>query len=659
MGIVNIKMIGPEIKARAGEKVTLRAVFDRPCWSCIHERRNMYGYMRINDQKGGSEHVFDALVHEDTTHFIFSIGDPDDNDGRPDLAMENDIGQLWCPVTLVGDDPIPEPEPEPTPTPEPEPEPEPEKELGKYKYSVGVIPDQHICKANNKDKDNWKDESDFKAVMDIFASDKNLLFVSSCGDISEAWTNDNIKHPEATAETDYDEFREIYDVSYWQVAGLRFFSPLGNHDFMGIFESRYGDEITGKKNSETIIGYNAGVYKRLGNWVTGQQVNCIPANGRNRIVFDLEKGKTKAEGQSDMNFFANLAYVDLYAKQAGYTGKSIWDANKGGISDEAIRLTKAYVNSHWEECKHNLSGWAGGNFHGRNAYSKMSFYLKKDSELFAYLSVDYGDDKYSKTKIVKDADGTEKLRVVTEGWHDNMVHARQIIDINSDDPYIRRMVEFVADTGYSEKDRPYDYQYYSPNLLIWYLELVENNQDRMIFPFIHHYLPNKVGNGVGLPKDGAWQYADIHPAGELTASGINIGSNCLTGIEFYFLNKINNMYKNCLYCFGHSHMSHAIEQKFKIDNHDYPIVPAGQPFGYTKASLTPIGTSAWNLALPSLSKPKDIVNNEPVSLYDDAEMTILDIHENGVVVKGYKVIKDGKNVYDKDKPILEKTIYLK
>jgi hypothetical protein len=35
-------------------------------------------------------------VHEDTTHFIVSIGD----EGKPDLAMTNDIGQLWCPVEV-------------------------------------------------------------------------------------------------------------------------------------------------------------------------------------------------------------------------------------------------------------------------------------------------------------------------------------------------------------------------------------------------------------------------------------------------------------------------------------------------------------------------------------------------------------------------------
>ena len=82
-----IKLIGPEIKAKSGEVVTLHAQFAGPCWSCIHERRAKSGYTRINDQQGNNEHIYDAIVHEDTTHFIFSIGD----EGKPDLGMTNNI----------------------------------------------------------------------------------------------------------------------------------------------------------------------------------------------------------------------------------------------------------------------------------------------------------------------------------------------------------------------------------------------------------------------------------------------------------------------------------------------------------------------------------------------------------------------------------------
>ena len=611
----NIKMINPEIRAKAGEVVTLRAEFERPCWSCIHERRTTVGYPRISDQQGGTVHVYDAVIHEDTTHFIVSIGD----EGEPDLAMTSDIGQLWCPVTVVKD----EPTPEPTPTPTPEPD---KKDLGKYKYSVGLLSDFHIC----KDSDEWGDEKDFKRSMDLFVEDKNVKCVMGCGDISEAQTNDNVKHPEAVCDVDYKELEDMYDVPYWQVAGLRLFQPLGNHDFYGLFESRRGDSITGKKNSETTIGYNSGVFTRLALWPTDQKINGI-VPGRGRIVFDLESGKSDPIGQADMNFFSYNDYVDLYAKKGGFTG-SVWDSAKGGISDEAIRCAKQYVSSHWDEVKDKLTMWNDGGSHGRNGYSKLNYWLGKDNAIFPFLSVDYGNDVWP----------------INDKWHDRMIHARTIIDINSDDPYIRRLVEYVQGTGYSEADRPYDYQYYSPNTLIWLKELVENNTGKMNILFMHHFVTNRTGNGVGLPKDGNWQYADIHPADEKDPKEGNIypvGSNALTGIEFWFFTKLLNEHKNLLICHGHSHQSFREEN---FDNHDYKIVSPSErnKYAYTKASETPIAESGWTVALPSMSKPRQIVDGQSVRRYEDAEMGVMEIYEKGIKIKGYRVRKDNKDVME-------------
>lgn len=617
--MVDIKLQGPIIKAKAGQTVPLKVQFDRPCWSCIHERRSKTGYFRLDDQKGSSEHIYNAFIHEDTTHFIVSIGD----EGKPDLAMTNDIGQLWCPVEVS------------------EVTPEPQKNLGAFKYKVEVLSDLHICKANNNDKDNWWDEEDFKSAMGIAVNDADIKCIFSGGDIAESQTNDNRKHPESTCDADYKEFTEMYDVPYWQVAGLRFFSPLGNHDFYGIFESRYGDKIVGKKNSETILGYNAGVQSRLGLWPTGQQINGI-VPGRGRIVFELESGKSSLVGQADMRFFSYNDYVDLYAAKGGYTG-SIWDANKGGISDEAIKCAKTYVNNNWEQVKNNLIMWNDGGSHGRNSYSKLNYWLKKEDEIYIFLSVDYGNDVWG----------------VNDKWHDRMIHARTIINVNEDDPYIKRMKEFVEDTGYSVFDEKYNYQYYSPNTLIWLKELLENNTDKKIFIFTHHYLPNKVGNSAGIPQNGDWSYADISKAGVLTAEGINKGSNCLTGIEFWFINKLNNLYKNAIWFSGHSHISWETDCHF--DNHDYDIISPStdSKHVYTKANNNPKSESAWCVALPSLSKPRKVEGSQSTRLYEDAEMAIMEVYENGVKIKGYKVKKDNKFVYNPETPIVEKTIILK
>lgn len=520
-----------------------------------------------------------------------------------------------------------QPTPQPTPTPEPQPEPKPQ-DLGKYQYSVGLLSDLHI----SKDSNEWWDEDDFKRCMDLFVKDQNVKCVMGCGDVAESATNAYQRHPEAVCDVDYGELKDMYDVPYWQVAGLRLFQPLGNHDFYGLFESRAGDTITGKRNSECICGYNANVVQRIADlWPTDGGINGI-VPGRGRIVFELEKGRTSAVGQADMKFFSYNDYVDLYCRQGGYTGKSVWDSAKGGISDEAIRCAKSYVNAHWNEVRDTLIMWNDGGSHGRNGYSKMNYWLKKDNTIFIFLSVDYGNDVWP----------------VNSSWHDRMVHARTIIDLNLDDPYTKRLKEYVAGTGYGNADRLYDYQYYSPNTLIWLKEIVDNNPDCKIVLFTHHFLPNRVGNGVGMVVDGNWQYADIHPADEKDPREGNlyaVGSNALTGIEFWFFTKLLNEHKNILMFSGHSHISWSADAAF--DNHDYAIIQpsAKDKYVYTKASNTPRSVeSGWTVSMPSMSKPRQIVNGQSVRRYQDAEMGILEIYEKGVKIKGYRVRSDNQDV---------------
>ena len=435
----------------------------------------------------------------------------------------------------------------------------------------------------------------------------------------------------------------MYDVPYWQVAGLRFFSPLGNHDFYGLFESRYGDVITGKKNSECISGYNDSVIHRIADlWPTGQGINGI-VPGRGRIVFELEKGKSTPVGQADMKFFSYNDYVDLYCRQGGYTGSSVWDSSKGGISDEAIKCAKKYVNSNWDAVKDKLVMWNDGGSHGRNGYSKLNYWLRKDNDIYIFLSVDYGDDVWP----------------INSNWHDRMIHARAAINLIADDPYVKRMKEYVQDTGYSAADKSYDYQYYSPNTLIWLKEILENNKDKKIYVFTHHFMPNRVGNGVGIPKEGNWFYSVVNFIGDVETkeSGIsyNKGSNALTGIEYWFINKLMNNYKNVVWFSGHSHTSWS--SGANIDNHDYEIVSPSEKskYVYTKSSEIPIRESAWNIALPSTSKPRNIVNGQSVRRYQDAEMGIMEVYEKGIKIKGYKIKENNVSV---NKLIVEKSIRL-
>jgi hypothetical protein len=252
-----------------------------------------------------------------------------------------------------------------------------------------------------------------------------------------------------------------------------------------------------------------------------------------------------------------------------------------------------------------------------------------------------------------------------------MIHARKIIDVSTaaqnNDPYIKRMYEYVQGSGYTSADEPYNYQYYSPNTLIWLKEIIENNTDKKIYVFSHHFLPHKAGNSNGIPKNGAYMYSDISKAGVLdpctngtnyAGSTANTGSNALTGIEFWFINKLNNTYKNVIFFSGHSHISWEVDGHFV--NHDYNIVsPSKQnEYVYTKDNNTEKSTSGYTVALPSLSKPRYISNNESVRRYEDAEIGVMEIYQYGVKIKGYKIKQNNTNVYNANNPLVNKTIIL-
>ena len=609
-----------------------------------------------------------ALFKHKTTDTVLAGGE---HEGRPVLKeWWVTVMQEGNPGTSQPSEPEPEtpvqPDPETPVQPEIPTEPEQDGNIGSYLYSVGILSDLHICVDNDDNTldtdDNWWDEGDFTRAMDLFKSDNNIKFIASCGD-----TIDSGSPKQGTPEDDSKEFVNIYDAPYWQIAGLRYFAPLGNHDFYGIFESRQGDTVRGDEypNSECLAGYNVsrslaeiqnniGVSGRVDNiFVSGSGVNGV--NPRARMFFDevndhiIYNRDGQPYGQGDINFFEYNGYMGLYKDQAGWSGSMLDSDNDYRFLPAAKATMKNYVNNNWNACKDNLSAWDQPHSRDcgyRNRYSKLNYWLKKGNDIFVFMSVDYGNDIWP----------------ITNDWHDRMIHARTIIDVTSDDPYIRRMVDYVSDTDYSNDDVPYNYQYYSPNTLIWLKEIIENNPTKKIYVFAHHFLPHKAGNSTGIPKTGWYKYSEITKAGILDSDNeapsiqYNVGSNALSGIEFWFLNKLNNLYKNVIFFSGHSHISWENNNHFV--NHDYEIVsPAYQnEYVYTQDNNTPQSTSGYTVALPSLSKPRFIDNTGNTNRrYNDAEYTIMEVYEKGVKIKGYKIKQNNQNV---NNLLVEKTIKL-
>lgn len=501
-----IKLIGPEIKAKAGETVTLHAQFDKPCWSCIHERREKSGYSRINDQQGSNEHIYNTVVHEDTTHFIFSIGD----NGRPDLAMTNNIGQLWCPVTIESSSEVKP------------------KDKGKLLYKVGLISDIHF---DVEDSKNSEYKTDLQNALEYFRKE-NVECICSCGDFAQY--NDK----------DYEVFREYYNAHAWAPSGgkLPLFTPMGNHDYLRIYHQRTSTP-TGYASTEMLWQNNVSVFH---------------------------------EPESTIHFFEYGAKWNSPKK----TGK-------------------------------------------RTIKSKLNYWFEKNDCIFVFMSIDYGNST-----------GTP--------W-DDVCRGFNKLDYN--DEYVKQMTSYVSNTGYNRsKETKFDYQFYNPEVLMWLKDIIENNKDKRIFVFSHHFLPHKAGD-----SDGIYSHLRVWPYTESSSikNKFYAGSNTLCGLTFWFIDKLNNEYKNVVWFSGHSHR--LWNDNTSICNHNYTIkTPAGNettplvddlnslnntPYDYrlyTRQSNQPLYECGFCVGLPSLSKPAD---NNGSSMYQASQGGILEIYENGTTIK--------------------------
>ena len=287
----------------------------------------------------------------------------------------------------------------------------------------------------------------------------------------------------------------------------------------------------------------------------------------------------------------------------------------------------------------------------RTGQSKLSYWVqtsdenhKTDKDIYVFLSLDYGDPPVNKNYMV-------------------MSKAVNLLDMNN--KYVKQMKDYVADTDYDEtKEMKFNYQFYHPNTLIWLKDIIENNQDKHIFVFTHLYITHKAGNGV--PFSGKYYHSSrrIWPdtADPQMLEKFFSGANALSGLEFHFINKLNNKYKNVIWFSGHTHYSwesEKIDSCLNFCNKEFEYyhptgndaLPASDNFGslidnklYARMNNKPKGLSAWNVHIPSLSKPLDLETD--TDLFKASQGGIMEVYENGVRIKGLSFKKEGASSYE-------------
>ena len=325
-------------------------------------------------------------------------------------------------------------------------------------------------------------------------------------------------------------------------------------------------------------------------------------------LYNSRTGDTINSGQT------NDSSADGYNSGAKARIDSLWFNKILFNLDETTRSTEEV---HYFSFPNNLT----------NSYSKLNYWFEKDNDIYIFMSVDYGNELY----------------LAETGWHEQMIRGRKILsasDIALLDPYIDHTMTSI--------ETEYNYQYYHPQVLLWLRNILEdsNNSNKKIFVFSHHFMPHRVGNDLSSSST----YALIDPSGVSEAAshggentignGITVheGSNALSGIEFWFINKLVNDHSNVIWFSGHSHISWDNGgEAYHITNHDYPVKLTNYTNKtiYTKDGAALPDNTGWWVALPSMSKPVKSTG----SVYDDADFTIMDVHENGVKIRGYNTTR--------------------
>lgn len=163
-------------------------------------------------------------------------------------------------------------------------------DLGTYQYSVGLLSDLHLNTDNNtaSTDDQCGDEADLTNALTTFKL-QGVEFICAAGDVMETynpWETDT--NPEATTYGDnrtLADAKDFYNTYTAANSGLNFFSPLGNHDYLGLHEKRTANENNTSASASRISEYwRAKVQAFMGS----QSVTYL--SGSNNLTYYFTRG---------------------------------------------------------------------------------------------------------------------------------------------------------------------------------------------------------------------------------------------------------------------------------------------------------------------------------------------------------------------------------
>lgn len=276
------------------------------------------------------------------------------------------------------------------------------------------------------------------------------------------------------------------------------------------------------------------------------------------------------------------------------------------------------------------------------------------SDIYLFLSVDYYVNQ----------DNTEN----TLGWGCQM--AQHIINYG-DNETTNQIFEYVYDNDIdecinrNENCKQYDYQFYDNGVLLWFKNILETYSNKRIFIFTHQFFVHKTGNN----NSGSY-YNYAADDWRISRADNGHGAYCLCGIQFEFLNKLNNEYSNTIWFTGHSHYKwewQRIDTDINISNVEYNYVrPNYQEYldnpssRYLRTSKNIINkNTAYNIHIPSTCRPIQTYSWGYGISGESSQGAIMDIYENYVDIRGIVFKEDFGPYINKYLPIAQYRIPIK
>lgn len=335
-----------------------------------------------------------------------------------------------------------------------------------------------------------------------------------------------------------------------------------------------------------------------------------------------------------LRLFSVRSRSDQYADDGAlYNYIGMW--NKVGNFHNILNPPDDKYESDIRFFEHGLP-WDGTPYTGgRTTKSKLNYWFERHGDIYVCLSVDYGKMVYG------------------DPW-DTLARGINLLDYG--DPYVKQMLDYVKDTPYDQsREKNFDYQFYAPEALIWLKGLVEDNRNKRIFAFMHHFLPGKAGDTFDVYKHLRMWPVPTSPA---VKSKFYSGSNTVCGLTYWFLYKLFRENTNFICFGGHSHYGWK-EQEDMVRRCYNVTQPSGKEVTplvddlnslndteYDYQIYRTVGRSVCDSAptihIPSLSKPTDRYGS---SRYGASEGGIMEVYERGVIIKCIRFKSDDSTQY--------------